>query len=156
ATATAPRLARSVRATFLSLGSLGGRLANGVARVWLGRLDDIDDVLDAGAAIGVVCLVVLIASGALLRATDADHNMSGAGRDASRRLAPTAGTNPERAGHRRYRAGVHRVDRVVDAVLPTRTGPGGPPTPRRRRERRTRGRAQRPLRQEDEKAPPHS
>ncbi|MDY7102613.1 MAG: MFS transporter, partial [Actinomycetota bacterium] len=70
ATATAPRLARSVRATFLSLGSLGGRLANGVTLVWLGRLDDIDDVLDAGAAIGVVCLVVLIASGALLRATD--------------------------------------------------------------------------------------
>lgn len=65
ATAVAPQIARTHRATFLSLGSLSGRLVYGAALLGLRQAFDFSEVLVWSAAIGVGS-VVLLALGALL------------------------------------------------------------------------------------------
>ena len=72
AAATAPVLARHHRATFLSIGSLAGRLAYGVVLVALGFVSDFNTVLTASAVIGVASVGVLIASSFLLRSENLD------------------------------------------------------------------------------------
>ncbi len=59
ASAAAPLIARHHRATFLSLGSLSGRLAYGLALLGLGLVNDLDRVLSIGAALGVASVIVL-------------------------------------------------------------------------------------------------
>ena len=72
AAATAPVLARHHRATFLSIGSLAGRLAYGVVLVALGFVSDFNTVLTASGVIGVASVGVLIASSFLLRSENLD------------------------------------------------------------------------------------
>lgn len=66
AAAVAPLVARNHRATFLSLGSLAGRGANGIALAWLGTLDEFESVLTQSFAIGLVCVALLMAAGLVL------------------------------------------------------------------------------------------
>ena len=74
--ATAPLLARNHRATFLSLGSLAGRLTYGTALAGLGFVADFDTVLTISAAIGVGSVGVLIASGLILGQDPNDNRQS--------------------------------------------------------------------------------
>ena len=60
AAATAPLVAKQHRATFLSLGSLSGRLAYGLALLGLGYVDEFSRVAAIGAIGAVAALVVLL------------------------------------------------------------------------------------------------
>lgn len=70
--ATAPVLPRNHRATFLSLGSLAGRLTYGSALVAMGFIADFDTVLQVSAVIGAGSVGLLIASHFLLASEEAD------------------------------------------------------------------------------------
>ncbi len=62
AAAATPLVMKRHRATFLSLGSLSGRLAYGSVLIGLGFFDNLDDVLTVGAVIGVVSVALLLAA----------------------------------------------------------------------------------------------
>lgn len=67
AAATAPRLERHQRATFLSLGSFSGRLAVAASLVGVSSADGVDEVLDLAAWIGIGSLALLLLSTVVLR-----------------------------------------------------------------------------------------
>jgi hypothetical protein len=111
AAASAPHLAKSLRATFLSLGSLAGRLAYGLVLLGLGRVDDVETLLRVGGGVGIVSVLVLLGAGAVLppridaRAGDPS---AAPGRDAAAAAgAPPDGprkpARPWRSGPRRWR-----------------------------------------------------
>lgn len=62
AAAATPRVMKHHRATFLSLGSLSGRLSYGIVLVGLGFFEDFEDVLTIGAVIGIVAVALLLAA----------------------------------------------------------------------------------------------
>lgn len=70
--ATAPVLHRNHRATFLSIGSLAGRLTYGIALLAMGFITDFDTVLQVSAAIGVGSVGLLIVAHFLLAAETLD------------------------------------------------------------------------------------
>jgi len=63
---------RHHRATFLSIGSLSGRLAYGSALIGLGFFEDLDDVLTVGAVIGVAAVALLFAGNFIFGRDDLD------------------------------------------------------------------------------------
>ena len=69
AAATAPLVAKQHRATFLSLGSLSGRLTYGVALLGLGYVDEFSRVAAIGA-IGAVAALLLLLAGSWLAGPD--------------------------------------------------------------------------------------
>ncbi len=60
AAAAAPLVMKHHRATFLSIGSLAGRLAYGSVLIGLGFFDELADVLTVGAGIGIASLALLL------------------------------------------------------------------------------------------------
>lgn len=62
AAAATPHLMKHHRATFLSLGSLSGRLSYGVVLIGLGFFEELKDVLTVGAGIGVGSIALLLAA----------------------------------------------------------------------------------------------
>ena len=70
ASATAPQIARNHRATFLSMGSLAGRLAYGLILLVLGGIDDLQTVLTSAAVIGIASVLALVAASAALDAEE--------------------------------------------------------------------------------------
>lgn len=77
AAAAAPLVMQHHRATFLSIGSLAGRLAYGSVLIGLGFFEDLNDVLTIGAGIGAVSLALLFAGHFIFGRDDLDplpHN----------------------------------------------------------------------------------
>ncbi len=63
ASAASPHLAKHHRATFLSMGSVFGRMLYGFVLIALGFIDELALVLTASALIGVVSVLILVAAG---------------------------------------------------------------------------------------------
>ncbi len=72
AAAATPLVMKHHRATFLSLGSLSGRLAYGSVLIGLGFFEDLDDVLTVGAVIGVASVALLFAANFIFVRDDLD------------------------------------------------------------------------------------
>ena len=79
AAAATPHLMKHHRATFLSLGSLSGRLAYGIVLIGLGFFGEFDDVLMVGAAIGVVSVALLLAAHFILGRDDLNGGANAGG-----------------------------------------------------------------------------
>ena len=61
------------RGTFLSLGSLSGRLNYGIVLIGLGFFENLDNVLTFGAAIGIASVALLFAANFLVGRDDLDR-----------------------------------------------------------------------------------
>jgi hypothetical protein len=72
AAAAAPLVMKHHRATFLSIGSLAGRLAYGSVLIGLGFFEGLNDVLTVGAGIGVAAVALLLAAHVIFGRDDLD------------------------------------------------------------------------------------